>query len=118
MIVVSGNRSIHKKVWFYLKSLYLSHKKIVVIDAANRFDPYLIAKISLANGISPYITLDKIMVARAFTPFQLLKLLEKVKIYKNYPIISLGINILFEDENISKTVYFLFYMMKKANIGG
>ncbi len=102
MIVVSGSKVIHKKIWFYVKELFLTRKKIVVIDAANKFDPYLISKISLYNEISPYIVLENIIIARAFTPFQLLKLLEKVKNFKkDIPFICLGINYLFEDENIS-----------------
>ncbi len=100
MITVSGSKSIHKKIWFYLKNLYIPSGKIVVIDAANKFDPYIISKISLSKGISPYIVLENIVIARSFTPFQLLKLLEKVKNFQDFPLVCLGINYLFEDENI------------------
>ena len=112
MIVVSGTKAIHKIIWIYLRELYLKPQKIVVVDAANRFDPYFISKISLSHSISPYIILENILIARAFTPFQLIKLLEKVKQFKNTPFICLGINNLFEDENISAT--YSWRIFKKA----
>ena len=101
MIVVAGTKPIHKIVWIYIRTLFLEKRKIVVVDAANRFDPYFISKISINSGISPYIILKNIIIARTFTPFQLLKLLEKVKSYSENPFVCLGFNNLFEDENIS-----------------
>ena len=103
MIVVTGDKAIHKKIWFYIRNLYLFNKRTIVIDAANRFDPYLISRISLSQRISPYLVLENIIIARAFTPFQLLKLIEKVKFYNNIPLLCIGVTNLFEDENISLT---------------
>jgi len=100
MIVVMGAPYIHKLVWFYIRKL-LFKDEILVIDCANRFDPFFISKISLMEGKNPYEVLDRIIIARAFTPFQLLKLIEKIPNFKNYPFVCLGINYLFEDENIS-----------------
>ena len=111
MITVSGAKRIHKKIWIYLRKLYLKPQKIVVVDAANRFDPYLISKISLSYRVSPYLVLENIIIARAFTPFQLIKLLEKINNFK-FPFICLGINNLFEDENISAT--YSWKIFKKA----
>ena len=101
MILVSGSKIVHKKIWNYISKLYLVHRgKIVVIDAVNKFDPYLISEISLVHGVTPYEVLDNIIVARSFTPFQLIKLLEQVESFHGLPLICLGINNLFEDENI------------------
>ena len=115
MITVAGDRYIHKKIWLYLRKLYLKPQKIVVIDAANRFDPYFISKICVSYSINPYLILDNIVIARAFTPFQLIKLLEKIPYFEKIPFICLGINNLFEDENIS-TIHSWKLFRKTLNI--
>ncbi len=105
MITIAGNRGIHKLVWHYIRGVFNENIKIVVIDGANVFDPYLISKISVRMNFSPYTLLEDIFVARAFTPFQMIELLKKVYNFsrsdKKFLFLFLGLTHLLDDENIS-----------------
>ena len=105
MIAVAGNSGIHKFIWYYIRAIFRDNSNIIVVDAANKFDPYLISNICVAMKITPYTILENIFIARAFTPFQMLKLIEKILFFKktgkNFLFILLGFTTLLDDDNIS-----------------
>lgn len=49
---------------------------VLVVDAANRFDPYLLVRQGRRRGLAPQDALSRVRVARAFTCHQLVRLLE------------------------------------------
>ncbi|HZE20597.1 MAG TPA: hypothetical protein VE082_00960, partial [Desulfobaccales bacterium] len=50
---------------------------VLVVDAANRFDPYQLVREAAAARLSPRETLARVQVARAFTSHQLVRLLKE-----------------------------------------
>jgi hypothetical protein len=48
---------------------------VLVVDAANRFDPYGLVREAARRGLSPQVALTRVHVARAFTSHQLVRLL-------------------------------------------
>ena len=52
--------------------------KVLVVDAAHRFDPYQLVREARARGLAPRDTLSRVKVARAFTCHQLVRLLEEI----------------------------------------
>ncbi len=48
---------------------------VLVVDAANRFDPYGLVREAAGRGLSPQAALTRVQVARAFTSHQLVRLL-------------------------------------------
>jgi len=51
---------------------------VLVVDAANRFDPYGLVREARARGLAPRETLSRVRVARAFTCHQLVRLLAEI----------------------------------------
>jgi hypothetical protein len=50
---------------------------VLVVDAANRFDPYALVREAAGRGLSPQEALTRVHVARAFTSHQLVRLLQE-----------------------------------------
>ena len=50
---------------------------VLVVDAANRFDPYRLVREAVHHKLSPQEALSRVRVARAFTSHQLVRLLEE-----------------------------------------
>ena len=50
---------------------------VLVVDAANRFDPYGLVREAAGRGLSPQAALTRVRVARAFTSHQLVRLLHE-----------------------------------------
>ncbi len=50
---------------------------VFVVDAANRFDPYLLAREGRKRGLPPDHVLQRVQVARAFTCHQLVQLVQE-----------------------------------------
>jgi hypothetical protein len=50
---------------------------VLVVDAANRFDPYQLVREAAVGRLSPRETLARVRVARAFTSHQLVRLLQE-----------------------------------------
>ena len=50
---------------------------VLVVDAANRFDPYLLVREARRRGLAPADALLRVRVARAFTCHQLVRLLKE-----------------------------------------
>lgn len=105
MIVVAGSSYIHKRIWYYMREVFSEKQRIVVVDGANMFDPYLISEISVKMSLNPYEVLENIFIARAFTPFQMLELLKRsVRLYyqnKKFIFVFIGLTTLLDDDNIS-----------------
>ena len=51
---------------------------VLVVDAANRFDPYGLVREARTRGLAPREALARVRVARAFTCHQLVRLLEEI----------------------------------------
>ncbi len=77
--------------------------KVLVVDAANRFDPYQLVREARARGLAPRDTLSRVQVARAFTCHQLVRLLQEGLPYPLEPgtlLLVLGPVSLFYDEQV------------------
>jgi len=73
--------------------------RVHIIDAGNRFDPYAIARLVRRQTGELDAVLGNIDVARAFTPYQVLALLE-AQAAEAVPIIVLDLLATFADENV------------------
>ncbi|MEJ2093544.1 MAG: hypothetical protein P8X65_15295, partial [Syntrophobacterales bacterium] len=51
--------------------------RVLVVDAANAFDPYRLVREARGRGISRAVVLSRVRVARAFTSHQLVRLLKE-----------------------------------------
>ena len=76
---------------------------VLVVDAANRFDPYQLVREAGARNLSPQEALTRVQVARAFTSHQLVRLLQETFPAKLSPgslVLVLGPVSLFYDEQV------------------
>jgi len=76
---------------------------VLVVDAANRFDPYRLVREAGARNLSPQEALTRVRVARAFTSHQLVRLLTETFPAKLSPgslVLVLGPVSLFYDEQV------------------
>ncbi len=76
---------------------------VLVVDAANRFDPYGLVREARGRGLAPREVLAKVRVARAFTCHQLVRLVEEILPPALEPgclVIVLGPVSLFYDEQV------------------
>jgi hypothetical protein len=48
--------------------------RVLVLDAANRFDPYALVREGRRYGLSPRDVLGRVLVSRDFTSYQLVRL--------------------------------------------
>ncbi len=77
--------------------------QVLVVDAANRFDPYLLVREARRRGLHPRQALDRVQVARAFTSHQLVRLLQEELAASLPPgslVVVLGPVSLFYDEQV------------------
>jgi len=76
---------------------------VLVVDAANRFDPYGLVREAAGRGLSTRETLARVRVARAFTSHQLVRLLKETFPANLQPgslVLVLGPVSLFYDEQV------------------
>ena len=76
---------------------------VLVVDAANRFDPYGLVREAAGRGLSPQEALTRVHVARAFTSHQLVRLLQEtfpVILEPGSLVLLLGPVSLFYDEQV------------------
>jgi len=76
---------------------------VLVVDAANRFDPYGLVREARAHGLSSKEALARVHVARAFTSHQLVRLLKEQLARELKPgclVLVLGPVTLFYDEQV------------------
>jgi hypothetical protein len=74
-----------------------------VVDAANRFDPYLLVREAAGCHLSPRQALSRVRVARAFTSHQLVRLLQETfpaSLEQGSLVLLLGPVSLFYDEQV------------------
>ncbi len=79
--------------------------RVFVLDAANRFDPYQLAREGRKRGLRPEQVLSRVWVARAFTCHQLVQLVQdslpaQLAGVENALVILLGPCSLFYDEQV------------------
>jgi hypothetical protein len=79
--------------------------RVLVVDAANRFDPYQLAREGRKRGLRPEQVLSRVWVARAFTCHQLVQLVQENLIMElagvdQALVILLGPCSLFYDEQV------------------
>ena len=77
--------------------------RVLVVDAANAFDPYRLVREAQSRGISRAAALSRVRVARAFTSHQLVRLLKEELSGELEPlslVLVLGPVSLFYDEQI------------------
>jgi hypothetical protein len=80
--------------------------KVLVVDAANRFDPYQLVRQARGYGLAPAQALARVQVARAFTSHQLVRLLKEILPARLTPgalVVILGPVSLFYDEQVPLT---------------
>jgi hypothetical protein len=76
---------------------------VLVVDAANRFDPYQLVREAASRHLSPREVLSRVQVARAFTSHQLVRLLAETFPANLSPgslVLVLGPVSLFYDEQV------------------
>ncbi len=77
--------------------------RVLVVDAANRFDPYALVREARRRGLSSRAALKRVQVARAFTCHQLVRLLQEELAPRLAPgslVVVLGPVSLFYDEQV------------------
>jgi hypothetical protein len=77
--------------------------QVLVVDAANRFDPYGLVRQARGYGLTPAQALARVRVARAFTSHQLVRLLQEILPPHLTPgalVVLLGPVSLFYDEQV------------------
>lgn len=81
--------------------------RVVYIDGGNTFDPYAVSAIAQEYGLDPKSVLEKILISRAFTAYQLTalvfeKLKEALKKYRSKLVVISDIAGLFLDRDVPK----------------
>lgn len=81
----------------------LRGKSITLVDAAQVFDPYLVARMGRFQGVSPRLLLERIRLSRTFTCHQLVTLLcETLPGHRmDGPLFVLGPCSLFYDDQVA-----------------
>jgi len=83
------------------------NSRVVYVDGGNTFDPYAVSAIAQEYGLEPKSVLEKILISRAFTAYQLTalvfeKLEEALKRYRSKLVIVSDITRLFLDRDVPK----------------
>jgi hypothetical protein len=66
-----GEHGVFPTATLIASEIIMHHQSVVFIDAANRVDPYFLAKLARYKGFAPHAFLDRAFVSRAFTCYQL-----------------------------------------------
>ncbi|MFQ6065498.1 MAG: hypothetical protein ACE5L6_08490 [Candidatus Bathyarchaeia archaeon] len=83
------------------------NSKVVFIDGGNSFDPYAVSAVARDYGLDPKSVLERILVSRAFTAYQLSalvfeKLEEALKRYRSKLVVVSDVAGLFLDRDVPK----------------
>lgn len=73
---------------------------IRLVEGANRFDPYAVARTARLRGVDPRALLRRIALARAFTAHQLVTMIEGIEVPAGGCVVVTGVVGLFSDEHI------------------
>jgi hypothetical protein len=80
--------------------------RISLLEGANRFDPYRVAEGGRAVGIDPGTVLDRIRLARAFTAYQLVALVDgwarEIRRHRPTLLVAHDLPTLFESEEVPR----------------
>ena len=100
-----GDSSIYPTTTIVASEIIRRNGRVVFVDAANRVDPYYLARLARYQNIDPNIVLNKAYVARAFTFYQVDVtitdgLLEFIQSVHASSVIVLGLLDLIDDEQV------------------
>jgi hypothetical protein len=80
--------------------------RISLLEGANRFDPYAIAAGGRPLGIDPEVVLERIRLARAFTAYQLVALVDgwarEIRQHRPHLLVAHELPLLFESEEVPR----------------
>jgi hypothetical protein len=66
-----GAPSVYKISMVIIKEMLRRMQNIGIVDGANRFDAYHLARLAQAEGENPSVILDRVFLSRIFTAFQM-----------------------------------------------
>src|SRR5271154_4921365 len=75
LTVLYGCPEIQRLSHYFLPRILLNEKRVLYLDGANQISPLLIARFARERGLEPSTFNNLILVARAFTCFQLTELI-------------------------------------------
>jgi hypothetical protein len=83
--------------------LACEQRRVRLVCGDNRFDPYAITRVAKSKGIRPVEALSRIRIARAFTAYQLVELVERLEAQASASelVVVTGICSAFFDEDLS-----------------
>ncbi len=103
MVTVSGGQAWRMGVHLAAQ-MALEQKQSLYLCGDNRFDPYAIAKVAKTQEKSPEEALGRILVARAFTAYQLDELIHRLDSESAFGVVIVsGICTAFFDEDVTHT---------------
>ncbi len=70
-LLLYGHPVVYRASLFMIKELLKRTDKIALIDGANRFDVYTLARLAEMEGIEPSEILDRVYLSRVFTGYQM-----------------------------------------------
>jgi hypothetical protein len=124
-----GEHGVYPTATLIASEIIKHHRSVVFIDAANRVDPYFLAKLARYKGFAPHDFLDRAFVSRAFTCYQLdvsitEGLLEFMQLVNAHVLIVYGPINLFDDDqatmkdivDIIQRIHLTFEILKYHNI--
>lgn len=103
-----GERKVYSLAMMIASEILTHAHALVVIDGANRLDPYLLARLARYKNLSPYDFLDRTYITRAYTCYQLDisitdGLFEFLQTVQSHIVIVYGLIDLFDDDQVPIT---------------
>jgi hypothetical protein len=104
--------------------LAVMQKRVVFVCGDNRFDPYEVARIARAKGVAPTDALRSILIARAFTVYQLVELVRRLPQAPEHDLVIIsGLCSTFFDEDVSildaaRLFYRVLWQLAELSRGG
>jgi len=78
LTVLYGCPEIQRLSHYFLPRILLNHQRVLYLDGANQISPLLIARFARERGLEPSALNKLVLIARAFTCFQLTALIRQV----------------------------------------
>jgi hypothetical protein len=85
------------------------HRPVRIICGDNRFDRYAVARFAKSKGVQPETALSSILIARAFTAYQLVELVERLDTHNRLVLITGPCSTLFDEDVPFVNAARLFY---------
>ncbi len=70
-LLLYGHPVVYRASLFMIEELLKRTDKVALIDGANRFDVYTLARLAESEGIDPAEVLDRVYLSRVFTGYQM-----------------------------------------------